>query len=195
MRILIIAQPRTGSTVFSKWMSKELGFEWINEAFLHNDQDKIEKIFNSDNIVVKLIFEQNNGEWNYYKKIQNIFHLFSFNWDNIMILTRDNLFEQATSIVWATTNYKWHTNYQIDQNWISQYIDLIENYVEKIKEGRQYLRNLKQKQITYEGIFHKKNHLMEICSNMGINQLKYLEDLSLENRYRGGEIIKNIKLI
>jgi hypothetical protein len=195
MRILIIAQPRTGGTVFSNWLSKELEIDWINEPFLHNKEDDIEKIFNSDNIVVKLIFEQNTGEWSHNRKIQNIFHLFSLNWNNIFILTRENIFEQATSTIWAKTNYKWHTNYQIDQNWINQHMNLIEDFFEKIKEGREYLRNLRQTQITYEEIFYEKTDLYRICSYVGINETKFIEDLSIGKKYRGGQTVKNTRII
>ncbi len=49
MRILIIALPRTGSKVFTKWLSTELGYKEYVEP---NRMENIEGI-EGDNVVVK----------------------------------------------------------------------------------------------------------------------------------------------
>jgi len=149
VRILIISQPRTGGTVFSRWLSKELNYEWINEAFILNDDKKIEKVFNSDNIVVKVIYEQGMGEWHITKKIQNINHLFSLNWDHIFILTRDDVNEQAISNTWAGTNRKWHVNYQVSDSWINQHKNIIEKYINQLEIDKKFLKSIKSLSVNF----------------------------------------------
>ena len=195
MRILIIAQPRTGSTVFSKWLSDELQYQRISEPFNMDKKSEIEDLFNKDNIVVKLIYEIGRGEWFYDKRINDIEHLFSMNWDSIFILTRNDLKEQAISKVWADTNQKWHTNYKINDDWIKKHKKILEKYVKELEFDKTYLKSIGYNQICYENIYENAIDLKKICELLKINQLKYIEDLNLKNRYRGGPIVKNTKII
>ena len=198
MRILIICQPRTGSTVFSKWLSKELNFQWINEPFNRENPDSKKEIhdsFHNDNIVAKLIYEIGRGEWFYDKKIYDIRHLFSLNWDHIFILTRDDVSDQAISNAWAGINRKWHVNYQLNDSWINQNKRIIEKYLNQLEIDKKFLKSIKHQQITYEGIYQNKTDIEKICHILNIENLKYVSDLSNKNRYRGSKLEKNTKLI
>ena len=194
MRILIIAQPRTGSTVFSRWLSKELGYYWLNEPFRLNRID-VDKVFTESNVVCKLIYQQNRGEWFYYDRIKNIEHLLSLSWDNIFILTRNDIYNQAISWVWTDLNQKWHENYQITNYWINRNKTNIEKYVKELEFEKIKINSFHFNQISYEGIYETGYDLQKVCSMTGIDKMNYFDDLSLKNRYRGGEIVKKTKLI
>ena len=195
MRILIIAQPRTGSTVFSRWLSKELNYNWLNEPFNSHDKIEIDKVYIENNIVCKLIYQENRGEWFYDDRIKSTEHLLSLSWDSIFILTRNDVYDQSISKVWGDSNQKWHENYQITNNWINQNKTNIEKYFKELELEKIKINSFHTNQISYEGIYETGYDLQKVCSMIGINKMNYFEELSLKNRYRGGHIIKNNKLI
>ena len=195
MRILIIAQPRTGSTVFSRWLSKELNYNWLNEPFNSHDKIEIDKVYIENNIVCKLIYQENRGEWFYDDRIKSTEHLLSLSWDSIFILTRNDVYDQSISKVWGDSNQKWHENYQITNNWINQNKTNIEKYFKELELEKIKINSFHSNQISYEGIYETGYDLQKVCSMIGINKMNYFEELSLKNRYRGGEIVKKTKLI
>ena len=195
MRILIIAQPRTGSTVFSRWLSKELNYNWLNEPFNSHDKIEIDKVYIENNIVCKLIYQENRGEWFYDDRIKSTEHLLSLSWDSIFILTRNDVYDQSISKVWGDSNQKWHENYQITNNWINQNKTNIEKYFKELELEKIKINSFHTNQISYEGIYETGYDLQKVCSMIGINKMNYFEELSLKNRYRGGEIVKKTKLI
>jgi predicted heme/steroid binding protein len=195
MRILIIAQPRTGSTVFSKWLSKELNYYWLNEPFNSHNKIEIDKVFTKNNIVCKLIFQENRGEWFYDNRIENTINLLSLSWDSIFILTRNDVYDQSISKVWGDINHKWHENYEITQDWLQQNKNHIEKYYKELEFEKIKINSFHFNQISYEGIYETGLDLSKVCSSVGIDKMHYFDDLSLKNRYRGGKIIKKNKLI
>jgi len=195
MRILIIAQPRTGSTVFSNWLSKELNHHWLNEPFNSHIDFEIDKVFVEKNIVCKLIYQENRGEWFYDDRIKTTEDLLSLYWDMVFILTRDDVYEQSISKVWSDTNHKWHVNYQITEEWLQQNKKYIEKYCKELELEKIQINSFHFNQISYEGIYETGLDLLKVCSLVGISKMNYLNDLSSKNRYRGGQIIKNNKLI
>jgi hypothetical protein len=194
MRILIIAQPRTGSTVFSKWLSKELGYYWLSEPFNSHNKIEIDKVFIKNNIVCKLIFQENRGEWFYDNRIKNIEELL-LNWDYVFTLTRLNIYDQSISKVWGDLNHKWHSNYEITDKWAHANKKHIEKCYEELVFEKKQINLINSTQITYEGIYETGLDLSKVCSLVGIDKMHYFDDLSLKNRYRGGKIIKKTKLI
>ena len=195
MRILIIAQPRTGSTVFSKWLSKELNHYWLNEPFNSHVKLNIDKVFTESNIICKLIYEKGRGEWFYDNRVADVDQLLALNWDLTFILTREDVYNQAISKAWGDLNSNWHTNYNISDEWPNRYKHIIEKYIEELKDGKIYLNSLKGNQITYESVYETGDDLLKVCLNAKIDKAKYANDLSLKNRYRGGELKKNTALI
>jgi LPS sulfotransferase NodH len=184
MRILIIAQPRTGSTVFSRWLSSELNFKWINEPFNITNHN-INDIFDADNIVVKLIFENNTGEWFWDGRIKSINHLISLNWDIIFVLTRDNTLNQAISKAWADENEMWgETKYRITDGWLEKRNKGIQKRIVNIEKDKEFLKLLNVNQITYEGIYETKCVINELKELLKVNDFKYTDVLSNKNRYR-----------
>ena len=197
MRILIIAQSRTGSTVFSKWLSKELNYYWLNEPFNSNIKSEIDKIFTEKNIVCKICVKEieSNFIGRQNIKIKNINDLLLLTWDKIFVLTRNDSYDQAISKVWASLNNKWHSNYEITDKWAHANKKHIEKCYEELVFEKKQINLINSTQITYEGIYETGYDLQKVCSMIGINKMNYFNDLSLKNRYRGGHIVQNNKLI
>jgi len=185
MRILIIAQPRTGSTVFANWLSKELNYKWINEPFNMYNPSKMVDFLNTDNVVAKLIFEKNKGEWFYSKSIQTIDDLLSLNWDFVFILTRDDISEQAISKAWADVNDIWApTKYKINDDWLIKNDKLIQKRKKEFQKDKDVVKSIKGYQITYEQIYHTNTILTDLKNILNIENFNYVDYLSNENRYR-----------
>ena len=194
MRILIIAQPRTGSTVFTKWLSKELSHYCLIEPFNSHNKIEIDKVFTEKNIVCKLIYQENRGEWFYDKRIKNNEELLSLNWDYIFALTRCNVYDQSISKVWGDLNQRWHSNYQITEEWVNLNKKYIEKCYEELLFEQKQMNLINSNQITYEGIYENKSDLLKVCEILNINEMKYFNEISNQKRYRGGPIIVNNKL-
>ena len=56
MRVLIITHPRSGGTTLVNWLSKELGYDCINEPDYEEANDKIKLAAESDDNIVAKIF-------------------------------------------------------------------------------------------------------------------------------------------
>ncbi len=197
MRILIIAQSRTGSTAFSKWLSKELNYYWLNEPFNSNIKSQIDKVFTEKNIVCKICVKEieSNFIGRQNIKIKNINDLFLLTWDKIFILTRNDSYDQAISKVWASLNNKWHDKYEITQDWLQQNKNHIEKYSKELESEKIKINSFHFNQISYEGIYETGLDLSKVCSLVGIDKMNYFDDLSLKNKYRVDKIIKKTKLI
>ena len=55
MRILVLSHTRSGSTVFCKWLSKELDIELDETPY---DYKTFNTIFNKDKIITKIVIEE-----------------------------------------------------------------------------------------------------------------------------------------
>lgn len=200
MRVLIIAQPRTGSTIFSKWLSKELSLLWLDEPFNRQTSIAIDQFFNSDNIVAKVIFEEKKGEWFYDKRIKKNDDVLSLNWDYIFVLTRLNIKDQAISKIWANQNQCWsETKYKIDEEWINKRDRIIQKQIIKFEEDKKIIDCINAYKLTYEEIYESKSIINDIKNIFNIDSFEHLDDLSKENRYRkfndynGEDLFDNFK--
>jgi hypothetical protein len=179
MRILIIAPPRTGGNIFSKWLSSELSYKWIHEPFNpnHNMLDKIEHLFSLDNIVVKLI----TFEWEDYYNLNQITNKF----DKIIGLTRDNLFDTAVSFVKALETNNFTKRYNINDEWIENNRELINTHLNYIKILNDYTKKINNSlQITYEEIYNTKNDIKKVVKYLNMGELKYFDMLDNKNKYK-----------
>jgi len=177
MRILIIALPRTGSKVFTKWLSKELGYKEYVEP---NRMENIEGI-EGDNVVVK---------WDSWEMDPIVAE---GDWDKVILLSRENTYDQSISLVRARERGDtWWvgSQYTITREWIKR------NGIE-IGLRKEYLDNEREKlnryngiPITYEGIYHTGEHRETLRTELGIPSWKYLDIIGMDKRYR-----KDIKLI
>jgi len=179
MRICIIASPRSGSTSFSKGLSKVLNLKKISEP--HNDKfwdkvslkAKIQRDYyereNKDNIVVKTM--TGHRSISFFVEYVKTF-------DKVILLTRKNIQESYESFIYrirqkeATTKFDtvpWHTPY---------YYDLEESPVD---EG---IMNLMKE---YSSIIYDLNKIL----NVGIT---YYEDLFSEDINKFHTAVDNLNL-
>jgi hypothetical protein len=185
MRVLIIAQPRTGSTVFSKWLSNELSLLWLDEPFNRQRGVAINQFFELDNILAKVIFEGNKGEWFYDRRIKSIDDLLSLNWDYVFTLTRNNVREQSISKVWSDENEYWYiTKYKIDDNWLLKRSKWIEKQIRIFESDKKIVDSINSHKLIYEEIYSTKSNINYIKNLFNIDEFKYAEEISSDNRYR-----------
>lgn len=172
MKILIVAQARSGSTGLLRAIGKSLNSEIIYEPFTHdvkNIDKKIDKIKKSKNIVVKVV---DNDFYNnqYFKNEQNLFIFF----DKIIGLTRDSDHEVALSFLIAEKYDSWRKSskdFDININEIVQ----SQNYKKKVKNSikiKQKIKSFDIFQVTYEGIYINKNEIDSLEKYLGLD-IKY----------------------
>jgi hypothetical protein len=175
MKILIIANMRSGSTTFLKWLGMELGYKTINE--LHNPIFPIEFDLDSDNFIVKEMYHHIKDIPNYTSKF-----------DRVITLTRNDTFDSAISLLYCDekSNYDYHSKYKINDNWISDRIYEIHRIEKEFIKQNKDIVSINAFHITYEGIFKTKDELTKLCEylNLDINNLKASELLNNNNRYR-----------
>ena len=124
MRILIIANQRTGSTTLGQWLSYELNYRFINEP-----KTPIE-ILESDVVVKSLYIALPFKDFNINDLIKK--------YDKIIGLTRKDTFECAISLLYCQENYikyPYHGIYNVDDKWISnrkEKIEILSNSIEEM---------------------------------------------------------------
>lgn len=182
MRILIYTLARTGSTSLTYYIANSLKYEGIFEPYnIDPTHDKYPEslIWESDNVVVKVMDEQGGKHFlDFYGKF-----------DKYVILTRENTQEQAQSLVHAVQSKKWHSHYvynssKVDQNYCNQ---MIEQYT----RTRSKLLNLNGYQVTYEGIYLRRDQLKGLNEYLGITNPS-LEDVDIKRKYRQGDANKSL---
>jgi hypothetical protein len=184
MRVAIIAHHRSGSTNLSKWLSMELGYDWVTEPYntdtkyWNNDVKKrYQKSLVNDNIVVKYIYNQFTEEHQIIKTINSF--------DKLIILTRDNIRECAISSIYVNITKNAHTNYILDTNWLKENEKQIENVMYDINISNNKLKNITEGlQITYEGIFYTKEDVIKLKDYLKLDVLKYVNFIDKKNRYQ-----------
>jgi hypothetical protein len=175
MKILIIANMRSGSTTFLKWLGIELGYKTINE--LHNPLFPVKFDLNNDNFIVKEMYH-------HIKDMPNYIALF----DKVITLTRNDTFDSAISLLYCDekSNYDYHLKYKINEKWVSDRIYEIKRIEKEFINQNRDIINLGKFHITYEGIYKTKDNINKLCEylNLDINNLKATELLNINNRYR-----------
>jgi hypothetical protein len=181
MKILIIANMRSGSTTLLKWLGKELGYKTINE--LHNPIFPVNFDLNSENFIVKEMYH-------HIKDIKD----YKSNFDKVITLTRNDTYDSAISLLFCheKRNYDYHSKYKIDDNWIANRINEIHRMQDEFISQNNEIISLNEFHITYEGIFQTKSDIKKLCDYIGLDfkKLKAKEIINNNNRYRN-----NTKLI
>ena len=171
MRLLLIATPRSGSTSFINWISKELKLKIINEPFNINQKNIKElqnHFYNSDNIIAKITPNETN-------------HVEKKSWNFILGLTRETIEDCAISFTKALTinktKYEWHTKYTVENNWIIKNIDKINETIDFITKQNYLILNDKNIdfQLTYEDVFYNKIKILDFCKKLNITNLDLLD--------------------
>lgn len=181
MRILIIANQRSGSTVLGEWLSYELNYKYINEP-------KIVENIIDDNVIVKCLYVTFPSK-NFNTLIEK--------YDKIIGLTRKNTDESAISLLYCQENinsYNFHGLYVVDDTWILERKEKIESISNLNKEINLNINSISGiLQCSYENIYQEKNDIELIKNYLNVDKFKYVGMLDSSNRYRNEK--NNIKLL
>jgi hypothetical protein len=183
MRIAIISHYRSGSTMFCRWLSLELGYYLIiepyniDESWNKNREHNTQQALQLENVVVKYLYNQFNTSM----EIESVLNSF----DKIILLIRQNDKESAISAVYANENKKFHNTYFIDDRWIDNHIDLIENEIINLNILKNKIKNISNGLlVTYENIFEEKIDIDKIKNYIGLDMFKHNHMHVLDNKYR-----------
>lgn len=167
MKILILAQSRSGSTSLVKAIYEKSKLPFIYEPFkpinkeLHDMQ--FYDIVNSNNLLVKIV-DNNFKLTNYFKTYKDLTKHF----DLVIGLTRESDTENARSKMASEMTDDWTSginNLNIDESWF-----LSDRYKEILLESEQNKKEILSFDIehfTYEGIFKRKDQLNRLESYLG----------------------------
>ena len=180
MRILIIANGRSGGYQLNQWLALELNYKMIHEPI----NNKLNT--NDDNIVVKCLLNEIKTEKNFDFK----------NWDKIIGLIRTNTKECAISHTVSEERNEWGSGYEITNEWILNNIETINQNQRWIETNNNYISTIKQigLMVTYEEIYETKDDIDRIKKYIGMVDSKYEHLLDSNNRLRNRNKLKR-KLI
>jgi hypothetical protein len=177
MRILIVTHPRSGGRSLTKWIAYELGCEFIHEPYhtVYTHMEDLNKMYQSKDIVVKIL----------YHDIDDIMNIDNFinSFDKIICLTRKNTFNAAISLTKAQESEKWHDNYEINSEWITNNIVNIKKNHSDINHAEGKIIEFPYFQVTYENIYEKTGDIKELKNFLGIKRLKGVKKF-LDNKLR-----------
>jgi hypothetical protein len=174
MNICILSYSRYGGTTFGNWLSKEFNVRYIHEPFNKN-HNSIYKNVNllTNKYVVKLEPEDLN-------KIPG---------DKITIgLIRENTYECAISNLKALQTNRWHSPYNVDDNWLKKNEIQLKELSKNIA-----IQNFKMKElklnilVSYEGLYETREDIKKIQNLLNIKTPKYLELMDNSLKYRNGK--------
>lgn len=163
MIILIIAEPRSGSTNFANWFFYNKKFTTLfipsdtNSKWYQKEKNPKEYKYNTEHLVIKEDFYPNKNYCNFLEIA-----------DKVILLHRENEKEQIESWIYSITTNNWDNQYKYKP---------IEN-----KEQEKYFQNLKKLfkdsflnknyfSISYEDLYYK-NGINRVMDYIGIDELK-----------------------
>lgn len=167
MRILLLCEPRSGSTNLAKWFSLYPEFTVFQEPLnpLGTDYKKITPVsewkYDTKHLVVKEIYTPN-------KKLQELIE-FS---DKIILLYRENETEQLESWMVASETNQWSVEWMKDRVQISNE-NLKKDYFLSLKTGfkENYLNKKEYFKISYEELYYQ-NGIERILEHLNIECLE-----------------------
>ena len=177
MRILVLSHTRSGSTVFCKWLSKELDIELDETPY---DYKTFNTIFNKDKTIRKIVIEE-------YDPPNEIVEKF----DKVICITRENNTESAISFVNADTKAEWHVTYKLTNEWIDSNRDEIIERVYILQHLKKHLKNKDLFQITYENIYINKIDIDRVLRYLHIEKPEHLDMLDYSKKYRTDTLTLN----
>lgn len=177
MKVLIVAQARSGSTSLLRAVGYGADLMIINEPFRHRYQfaDDYKLLKDTDNIVVKTV-----GNWFYrMKELSDENNLFSM-FDKVIGLTRNNIEETTRSYLVADHFNSWRKGQKSFNLSEDEYQKIMSNKYKKqyreVKKIQEEIRSFDIEQFTYEGLFIDKNELDRLEKYLGYEVRSYIQE-------------------
>lgn len=161
MRILVLAQSRSGSTSLSAWLKSETGEEVMLEPFnphANNEEQlaaQLEWVNSDRGLILKFVdnmFLQVNS-------IESVDWLMS-KFDKVIGLTRedDEACAHSRLVAQLANNYRGSADTtEVDEETLKENIGLVAEFRAHAKKQKAYIRNLDIFQITFEELYEQKN--------------------------------------
>lgn len=183
MKVLIVAQARSGSTSLLKAIGYSADLMIVNEPFRNSPvtgttlADDYKLIKDTDNLVVKTV-----GNWFFrVEEFSNPNKLFSM-FDKVIGLTRNNIEETTTSYLIADHFNSWRKGQKAHKLSEEEYNKIIsdkyEKQLEDVKKIQSEIKSFNIEQFTYEGLFRDKTELDSIEKYLGFKIRSYIQDNS-----------------
>lgn len=183
MRILVIAQSRSGSTGFAAWLKSETNEQVMVDPFnpYSNTEEELQQQMdwlNSNNGLI-LKFVDNMFLKSSYPELNDVNNLIS-KFDKVIGLTREDDEACANSRMIGHLSDDWRgssKNTEVSLANLDEAAtkELFNLYVDQAKANKEYIRNLPIFKITYENIYIEKN-IDELIEYLGFEpkNLDYL---------------------
>ncbi len=190
MRILIYSTQRCGSTAVMNWVSKELDLTPVFEPFIpcgeedyrrYNDNWRNDlEAFNRLKHIVAKVIHYNLDELIHKDNIEKDF--FS-KFDKVVVLYRENIRDQAESLLIASKRKISFGEYNLKK----ELSDLIPEHIEEtsnimLEQTESLLSYNNCFKISYEDIFIRKDY-NKLIEYLGIKEPKHLDLFNPKNKY------------
>lgn len=165
----------------TSWISQELNLQFNHEPF-NTNQDFVDLAFNQDNQVVK----------DFPNHIENAgVNLYDFinTFDKVIIHTREDNMDTAISLSKMGHKHDYHKIYKVDENWVEEHKDEIDNHLNQVNREKKKLMELTgYLNVTYNGIYETKEDISRLTEYLGIDKPKWFDILNKRRRLRDGSI-------
>jgi len=178
LKVLIVAQARSGSTSLLKAVGYSSDLMIISEPFRdsHKFADDYKLIKDTDNIVVKTV-----GNWfSNMEELSDPNTLFSM-FDKVIGLTRNNIEEATKSYLVASHFNSWRKGQKAHKLSEEEYKKIIsdryEEQLEDVKKIQSEIKSFNIEQFTYEGLFVDRTELDAVEKYLGFPIRSYIQKI------------------
>jgi len=172
MKILVLAQSRSGSTSLIDYIIKATNIEYLHEPFNIGDSDdfslQLNKIKNSTDLIVKIVDNHfyKMTEFKYYKDLTKCF-------DKVVGLTRIDDYANARSRWIAEHFNSWEfssKSFNFDEKTLNK--ERLNELIHESKHNRKLIQEFDIFQATYEGLFIDNTEWSYLDSYLNISKKK-----------------------
>ena len=181
MRILLLTHPRSGGLSLMAWMGHELRYKTLHEPF--SNVELIDNVFNFEDVVVK-DFPDSIIRCGYdLKEVMSKF-------DKVICHRRESVKDTAISMVRLSDSEQSHHTYKLDDKWLEDNNNQIEEKIKEINDTYGILESLEFNGIntTYDGVYNTKDDIKKLTEYLGIREPAWLDILDNKRRLRNGEV-------
>jgi hypothetical protein len=154
MKLLIVANRKSGARTIFRWLEKEFKNQYAKgEEIDNNFQNHEFLIYSHETNQIDLTEIENTVVLMYYSDYEKL-ELPEEHFDFTISITRTNTIEQAESIVFTDKTGKGEKPYVISNDFIKKNIDLINEMSDLLITNNKKMENIFGLHVTYEELFN-----------------------------------------